>query len=87
MGELWADMMADPWLAGALALAALGVGLIIAARFSPALGGYARAVLVTAVSAAVVSFALRFDGPVYWFAAGFAVCAALHRWVDAVRKG
>ena len=85
--------MTDPdiWTIAALAFAALGIAAMIAGIWRPdlaggGLGAWSRALLITAFAAAISGAAWRTVGPLpVWFS-GFFVCAALHRWIDAVSQ-
>lgn len=78
-------MSLDIWTVAALVIGALGVAGMVAARWRAGLGEWVRALVITAVAVALTGHAVRTgDTLSVWFS-GFFVCAALHRWIDAVQ--
>lgn len=71
-------------LLAALALGAIGVALAFAGRWRAGLGEWARALIISALAVAATAYAV--SSPTVWpgWISGFLVCAALHRWIDAV---
>jgi cell division protein FtsW (lipid II flippase) len=75
----------DGWTWAALAALALGVGAAAAGRWRSDLGEVSRALIMSAFTIYVSGAAWRMgETYVVWFS-GFFVCAALHRWIDAVQ--
>ncbi|MBL8557136.1 MAG: hypothetical protein JNM47_00325 [Hyphomonadaceae bacterium] len=68
----------------ALGVAALGLAVAFAGRWRAGLGDWARALIITGLAIGGCAFALSDGKPVAAFVAGFLVCAALHRWIDAI---
>jgi hypothetical protein len=81
-------MMLDPVMASALAIAALGVATAFAGRWRAGLGEWARALIISAFAVGSTGFALTSPSNTlaFWIS-GFLVCAALHRWIDALNAG
>ncbi len=74
----------DGWTIIAAVLFVTGVAVWIATRWRPGFAEHARALLVASVAIYLSGIAARTgDGYAIWFS-GFFVCAALHRWIDAV---
>lgn len=74
----------DAWTIAALLAGALGIAAMIGARWRDDLGAWSRALIVTAFALYISGAAWRGgETLVVWFS-GFFVCAALHRWIDAV---
>lgn len=75
------------WFAwAALACAAVGAGLIVLRQMARTLdpdADFVRAFLVTGVALGVTHFAFAAPAAWLWWASGFVVCAAVHRWFDA----
>lgn len=67
----------------AAAVAGSGVVLALAGRWFPGLSGFGRALIMTGLAVIVCAAAVLQGHDVLIFAAGFIVCAALHRWLDA----
>lgn len=68
----------------ALAVAAIGVAVAFAGRWRAGLGEWARALVITGLAIGGCAYALSDRAALSAFVAGFLVCAALHRWIDAV---
>ncbi|MDX2233307.1 MAG: hypothetical protein NW200_02300 [Hyphomonadaceae bacterium] len=82
-------MSLDAWTIAAHCAFSAGALWMIGARFAPALaagGDWSRALVVTGVALLVSGHGWR-TGDTFsvWFS-GFFVCAALHRWIDAVSQ-
>lgn len=79
-------MKLDPVMLSALAIASLGVAVAFAGRWRAGLGEWARALIVSALAVGATSYALTAHEPVSAWISGFLVCAALHRWIDAITQ-
>jgi hypothetical protein len=79
-------MSLDAWTIIALILAGLGAVVLVALRWRPEFAEHARALLVAAVAVYLSGVAARTGhGVAIWFS-GFFVCAAVHRWIEAVSQ-
>jgi hypothetical protein len=80
----------DLWAIAAIAVFGMGLASFLAQRFAPGevdWGDWARALFVTAFAIYISGAAFRMgEGYVIWFS-GFFVCAAIHRWIEAVMHG
>jgi cell division protein FtsW (lipid II flippase) len=79
-------MSMDAWTLAALAALGMGIAAIVGGRWRTDLGEWSRALIMTAFALYISGAAWR-TGETYvvWFS-GFFVCAALHRWIDAVQQ-
>lgn len=79
-------MTLDPVMLSALAIAALGVATAFAGRWRAGLGEWARALIISALALGASGYALTAREPISAWISGFLVCAALHRWIDAITQ-
>lgn len=68
----------------ALAIGAVGIVVAFAARWRAGLGEWARALIISALAVASSAYAVAAATPWPAWISGFLVCAALHRWIDAL---
>jgi hypothetical protein len=71
----------------ALVMAGIGVVVAFAGRWRSGLGVWARALIVSACAVGACTYMWDAGWTPSAFVAGFLVCAALHRWIDALNAG
>ena len=77
-------MSMDAWTVAALVTLLLGVAAAFAGRWRAEAPDFSRALIITAFAIYVSGAAWRtHEVWIAWFS-GFVVCAALHRWADAI---
>lgn len=79
-------MTLDPMMLAALGMAAIGVATAFAGRWRAGLGEWARALIISALAVGASGYALSVRDAIPAWISGFLVCAALHRWIDAITQ-
>jgi len=77
-------MTLDYVMLAALGMAAVGIAVALAGRWRAGLGEWARALIISALAVGASGYALSVGQAIPAWISGFLVCAALHRWIDAV---
>lgn len=80
-------MSLDAWTLAALLAFGLGAAAMVAARWRPDLADWSRALIITGFALIISGHGWRTGEALSVWFSGFFVCAALHRWIDAVSTG